>query len=75
MKTIPVTEFKSQCLSVLRDIEEHHESIAIEKRGKTIAQVIPVADSSQSGYGCMRHSVTVNSDITEPLNEEWDALG
>ena len=72
MASIPITEFKAKCLQIFRDVEEGHQSIAIEKRGKIIAQVVPVAQKSNGGYGCMSDSFTIKGDLTSPLEEEWN---
>ena len=74
MQTIPITEFKAKCLSIFREVEEHHEAIAVEKRGKTIAQIIPWPQSKVGGYGCMKNTVKINQDLTLPIDVEWDAL-
>ena len=73
MNKIPITEFKAKCLSVFREVEEHHESVSIEKRGKTIAHIIPVSETGTGGYGCMKGKVTIHDDINKPLDEEWNA--
>jgi antitoxin (DNA-binding transcriptional repressor) of toxin-antitoxin stability system len=73
MITIPITEFKAKCLSLFRDVESQHEAIAIEKRGKIIAQIIPVSNSANGGYGCMKDTVMIKGDITAPIDAEWEA--
>jgi antitoxin (DNA-binding transcriptional repressor) of toxin-antitoxin stability system len=74
MTTIAITEFKSKCLAIMRDVEEQHEAVSVEKRGKVIAQIIPVSSPHSGGYGCMSGSVTINGDITEPIEDEWEAM-
>ena len=75
MNAIPITEFKSKCLAYIREVEEHHESISIEKRGHVIAQIIPVPKSSNGGYGCMSGTAVLKDDITESIDEEWGVMG
>lgn len=41
--TISVTEFKARCLEILRDLESRGEVIEIERRGRIVARVVPVA--------------------------------
>jgi prevent-host-death family protein len=39
--TLPVSEFKSKCLQLLKDVETKGDRIVITKRGKPVAEVVP----------------------------------
>jgi antitoxin (DNA-binding transcriptional repressor) of toxin-antitoxin stability system len=41
--TISVTEFKARCLEILRELERSGQAVEIERRGRVVARVIPVA--------------------------------
>lgn len=47
--TIKVTEFKSQCLELLRTLEKDGKPIEITRHGKTIARVLPVSNHVNKG--------------------------
>jgi antitoxin (DNA-binding transcriptional repressor) of toxin-antitoxin stability system len=41
--TISVTEFKAHCLEILRTLERRGGVVEIERRGKVVARLVPVA--------------------------------
>ncbi len=41
--TISVTEFKAQCLEIIRGVESTGEAVEISRRGRVVARVVPVA--------------------------------
>ena len=43
MRTIPATRFKAECLQLLDDVAETGEAIIVTKRGRPVAQVLPLA--------------------------------
>jgi prevent-host-death family protein len=65
--------FKSKCLKLMDDVNEKHISIIITKRGKAIAQLVPLEEKSMNFFGCMEGTVTINGDIVAPIDEQWEA--
>lgn len=50
-----------------------HEEVIITKRGKPVAKLIPYSKKPDKPlFGYMKNSVTINDDITEPLDVEWE---
>ncbi len=41
----------------------------------TRAKLVPVDDEVPEIFGCMRGSVTILGDLTEPIDEVWEAAG
>lgn len=41
--TISVTQFKAHCLEILRSLERRGGVVEIERRGRIIARLVPVA--------------------------------
>jgi prevent-host-death family protein len=76
MKTniVPAGEFKAKCLKLLDDVAEKRQPLIITKRGKPLAQVIPMPAKSQGIVGSMKGTVTILGDIISPLDVEWDAM-
>ncbi len=72
--TIPAGEFKAKCLKLLDEVAEKRHTLVITKRGKPVAQVVPVAAKRQDIVGSMKGSVTILGDIISPLDVEWDAM-
>jgi prevent-host-death family protein len=77
MKTVPAGEFKQTCLRLLDEVGASGEPIVITKRGKPVAQLIPVqAGRSEDWVGSMRDRGEIRGDLVAPASEpgEWDAL-
>ena len=41
-KTMKAAEFKAKCLDVLDQVAARHETVVVTKRGKPVAQVVPI---------------------------------
>lgn len=72
-KTVSITEFKSKCLSYMRDVDEKGIHIVVTKHGKSIAEVQPVLHK-HSGQNPLKDSVLKQKDILSPIDTEWEAL-
>ncbi len=73
METISVSKFKATCLSVLEDVKNQKKKIQITKRGKPIAEIIPVEHQKKDIP--LKDTVTFLGDIISPVSEdEWEAL-
>ncbi|NCC52537.1 MAG: type II toxin-antitoxin system prevent-host-death family antitoxin [Spartobacteria bacterium] len=71
---IAAGEFKATCLKLMDDLSQSNEKITITKRGKAVAQLIPMPeDSDQSLFGYLKDSVISYSNIMDPIEEKWDA--
>ncbi len=71
-----VTEFKSKCTHILREIAAQDEIIEITSRGKVIALITPppVIDGVNPLCGRLQGSVTYRETWDDPLGEQdWDA--
>jgi len=71
---IAAGEFKAKCLKLIDEVSETRKPIVITKRGKPVAQVIPMPAKRGSIVGSMKGSVTILGDIISPLDVEWDAM-
>ena len=70
MKTVPATEFKTNCLALLREVAEHHETLVVTRHGRPVAQVTPYVPISEENP--LRGSVVFETDLVSPLDEAWD---
>lgn len=69
-RQLPAGEFKAKCLAVLDDVQRTGRSVVVTKRGRPVAQVVPLASSpSRSLHG----SLLYESDLLSPIDVEWDA--
>ena len=73
--TIGATEFKAKCLELMDEVHRRkRNSIVITKRGKPYVKVVPVDQPAGPFRGCMKGTVKILGDLTEPLEVEWEAL-
>ena len=71
--TIPAGEFKAKCLKLLDKVAEDRQPLVITKRGKPVAQVVPIPTEVEL-FGSMRGSGEILGDIISPLDVEWEAM-
>jgi prevent-host-death family protein len=69
-RQLPAGEFKAKCLAVLDEVQRTGRSIVVTKRGRPVAQVVPLAGApSRSLQGSLLHE----TDLLSPIDVEWDA--
>lgn len=74
---MPAGEFKQTCLRLLDEVGASGEPIVITKRGKAVAQLMPVKPArSEDWIGAMRGSGEIRGDLVAPAADsgEWNAL-
>jgi prevent-host-death family protein len=73
MKNLNATDFKAGCLALLDEVARTGETITITKRGKPVAQVVPIRPSNlrypQDG---LRGTVETIGDIVSPTLDSRD---
>jgi prevent-host-death family protein len=73
METLSVSQFKATCLSVLEKVKREKKKFLITKRGKPIAEIVPV--DHQKKQVPLKDTVTFVGDIVSPVAEdEWEVL-
>ena len=74
METLPVSKFKATCLAVLEEVKRKKKRIIITKRGKPIAEVIPL-ETVRAAQAPFRETVTFLGDIVTPVAvDDWEIL-
>jgi len=68
-RQIAAGEFKTHCLRLLDEVAETGEEIAVTKRGKVVAKLVP---AEETDWRSLRGSITYHGDILAPLEDEWD---
>ena len=78
LSAIPVSEFKTTCLSVLDQVRRTGNGILVTKRGKPIAMISPPPAEKKptSWLGCLADQGKITGDIVSPVvpEDQWDAL-
>jgi antitoxin (DNA-binding transcriptional repressor) of toxin-antitoxin stability system len=70
---VAISEFKSHCLEILKNLEKSQTSIIITKRNKPIATVSYFQKKKASIFGMMKNKGEVKGDIISPIDEVWEA--
>ena len=68
-RTIAAGKFKAECLNLLDRVSERHEVYVVTKRGRPVAQVIPIDKEERKP---LRGSVTVCGDLVAPTLDDWE---
>jgi prevent-host-death family protein len=77
MKQIAAGEFKQTCLRLLDEVGASGEPIVITKRGRPVAQLVPVRpERSEDLRGAMRDRGQIHADLIPPALDsgEWHAM-
>lgn len=72
MKKIAAGEFKARCLALMEDVRSTRQPIVITKRGKPIAQLVPVEPEKDEWLGRLKGVIKVVGDIESPI-EGWES--
>lgn len=70
-RSVAVSKFKAECLSLLQEVAATGEELVVTKRGAPIARVLPFEEPPT-----LRGSVTYlvsDEELIAPIDEEWDA--
>jgi len=74
VETLSVSKFKATCLAVLEEVKRKKKRIIITKRGKPIAEVIPL-ESVRGSQAPLKETVTFLGDIVTPVAvDDWEIL-
>jgi len=76
MNKIQLSQFKSNCDTILEDVNQTHKSVVITQNGKSLAKIVPMLSTDQESWlGCMKGTGKVLGDIISPAEdtEAWEA--
>ena len=54
--------------------EINAEAVVVTKRGKPVAQVVPIINRPKHLWGAMRGQIEIRGDIVGPIDVEWKAM-
>lgn len=73
MKTMSATDFKEHALKVLGEVADTREPVVVTKRGKPLAEIVPLAEK-HTAPGRLVDALVFEGDLVSPLGDgEWDA--
>jgi prevent-host-death family protein len=73
--SIQAGAFKAKCLRLMDQVNKTHTPITITKYGKPVARLVPIKieKSPIDFFGCLKNKISINADITKPVETEWEA--
>jgi antitoxin (DNA-binding transcriptional repressor) of toxin-antitoxin stability system len=73
-KTVSAAEFKARCLALLDDVGDQEGELAVTKRNRVVARLLPPTASSRPlRRAHFKHLVEFVGDIEAPLDDVWKA--
>ncbi len=73
-RTLQISEFKTHCIQVVREVDRDRRPVTLTLRGKPIANVTPVARARV--LGSMRDECVVHGELVHTdFSEEWEMNG
>ena len=70
MKSLNVSEFREQCLSLIEDLPL--DGVIITKRGRPVARVVPLRDNDGDLIGSLAGQLQIEGDVFS-TGEKWNA--
>jgi prevent-host-death family protein len=69
MQEVAISEFKRKCLSFLEEVSKTKTPLKVTRRGKAIADVIPVSSETEERrwIGSMSDSMKIIGEIVSPV--------
>ncbi len=76
MKSMNISEFKSKCISVLKNAQETGEGLVVTLRGKPLARIEPVTRTSGNRQlGIFRGRMKIHGDLVHiDTSADWEIL-
>jgi len=76
MKKMAAGSFKTNCLSVMDEVQATHESVLITKHGKPVAKLVPASEQGDEIFGFLAGKGTITGDVVSPAlsAEDWGSL-
>jgi len=76
MKTMAAGTFKAKCLAVMDEVQKKREIVVITKKGKPVAQLVPMTTEPDPIFGFLLGKGRIVGDIVSPVVplEDYEAL-
>ena len=68
---ISVTDFKAQCLKLIRKVEKSRKGITIRRHGRVVARLVPVTSETEGLKPWEGLQAMGGSSLTTPEESAW----
>jgi len=66
-------EFKAKCLQAMDEVAETGEPVLVTKRGRPVAQLVPIVRKPKTLRGFLKGKVRACGDLVAPTRVRWRA--
>ena len=75
-RTIPITQFRNQCLRLMDEVKATGGTLIVTKHGRPVAAVVPVVDERSTSIIGWSSEIRLGDDLTEPATppDEWEIV-
>jgi len=70
-KVVGAGEFKAKCLELMDGVSEAGDVIVVTKRGKPVAQLVPVVTTPPTLMGYLAEQIDFVGDVISPVEVPW----
>ena len=76
MKKMAAGSFKANCLAVMDQVQNTHETVVITKHGKPVVKLVPVPKDTDEIFNFLADKGAIVGDVVSPAlsPEEWGGL-
>jgi prevent-host-death family protein len=78
MRSLSVSAARGNLPSLLDDVLKNHETIIISRKGKPVAQLMPIPSDTYSDeavrYPLRGIPISISENFDEPMPEIWETL-
>jgi len=73
-KSVPATEFKARCLTLLKEVRETHRALLITRHGRPVVEICPYVPKDAEHVNPLKGSVVYQGDLILPIDEKWGSV-
>ncbi|MBI3924528.1 MAG: type II toxin-antitoxin system Phd/YefM family antitoxin [Armatimonadetes bacterium] len=74
MESIGISEFKSKCIALLKELQSTRTSLIVTHRGRPLARIEPILNEEEPRrLGALRHLGRIRGDLVMiDFPDEWE---
>lgn len=74
MKTMGISEFKTHCIRILKDVKRSREPFIVTRRGEPLVRIEPLPGPTDSRrLGALRSTTVIHGDLVQAdFAKEWE---
>jgi prevent-host-death family protein len=72
-KSVPATEFKARCLTLLEEVRESRQPLLVTRHGRPVVEICPYVPKDARRVNPLKGSIVHQGDLTSPIDEKWDS--